>query len=202
MQSATELDGGETTSKLPTRAWLTPIVVAVLAGGGASTVVLTGTDVSVIAALREMGQPGMIGVLLTLWGAGSAIGGLTYGAIRRTIPVFVLLLLLAGTTGLLVFTQTPLTFGIVLVVAGFFCAPTLSATSDSLSRVVPARVRGEAMGWHGSALTTGSAVGAPLAGAAIDLAGWQGGFVATAALGVAVALSGLVAIGLRRLWRR
>ncbi|MFX4273482.1 MFS transporter [Propionibacteriaceae bacterium Y1685] len=196
MQSPTELDTD--TTAVPVRAWLRPIVVAVLAAGAASTVVLSGTDVAVIAALREMGRPEVIGLLLTLWGAGSAIGGLAYGSVRRSVPVFGLLLMLAVTTGLLALTRTPWSFGICLIIAGLFCAPTLSATSDSLSRAVPARVRGEAMGWHGSALTGGSAIGAPLAGVAIDHAGWQGGFIATAALGAAVALLGLLITAVRR----
>ena len=43
------------------------------------------------------------------------------------------------------------------------------------------------MGWHGSAMTAGSAVGAPLAGFAIDLGGWRWGFLVVSAVGVLVA---------------
>ena len=79
------------------------------------------------------------------------------------------------------------------MLAGVFCAPTVTATVDTLSRIVPERVRGEAMGWHSSALTTGSAAGAPLAGVAIDHAGWQGGLWLPSAIGIAVAALGLAA---------
>ena len=48
------------------------------------------------------------------------------------------------------------------------------------------------MGWHGSAMTAGSAVGAPVAGFAIDHGGWQWGFVVVSALGVVIAVAGLV----------
>ena len=58
--------------------------------------------------------------------------------------------------------------------AGLLCAPTITASVDQASRLVPAAVRGEAMGWHGSFLTTGGALGAPIAGVAIDRGGAAG----------------------------
>jgi predicted MFS family arabinose efflux permease len=73
------------------------------------------------------------------------------------------------------------------------CAPTITATVDQASRAVPESVRGEAMGWHGSAMTTGSALGAPLAGVAIDGWGYPGGFVAVGLVGLAAAGIGLLA---------
>jgi len=49
------------------------------------------------------------------------------------------------------------------------------------------------MGWHGDAFTVGSAVGAPLAGLAIDHSGWQGAFVLTSLIALAMAVVGLIA---------
>ena len=49
------------------------------------------------------------------------------------------------------------------------------------------------MGWHGSFMTGGMALGAPLAGVAIDVGGWGAGFVVVAVAGVVVALIGAVA---------
>ena len=66
-----------------------------------------------------------------------------------------------------------------------------------MSRLAPAAVRGEAMGLHGSALTVGVAVGAPLAGAVIDACAPPWGFAVTGALGVLVALV-VLPIELRR----
>jgi predicted MFS family arabinose efflux permease len=54
------------------------------------------------------------------------------------------------------------------------------------------------MGWHSSALTAGSAIGAPIAGVAIDHTGWQGGLWLPAVLGLAVAVVGLAATRRRR----
>lgn len=175
------------------RTWVTPGVLAVLAVGVAATVVLTGTDVSIVAALRHMHHPTWIGGVLALWGLGSAIGGIVYGAMHRTVPAFPLLGLLAALTLPAVLAGGPVTLALLLVLAGVFCAPTITATVDTLSRIVPERVRGEAMGWHSSALTTGSAAGAPLAGVAIDHAGWQGGLWLPSILGLAVAVLGLAA---------
>jgi predicted MFS family arabinose efflux permease len=84
-------------------------------------------------------------------------------------------------------------------VAGLMCAPTITATVDQLSRVVPEAARGEAIGWHGSAMTAGSALGAPVAGLAIDQWGWGGGFVSVSLVGLAVSLLGA---GATRTYRR
>jgi MFS family permease len=58
------------------------------------------------------------------------------------------------------------------------------------------------MGWHGSFMTGGMALGAPLAGAAIDRASWPAGFAVVALLGVLVALAGAVATSGRSRQRR
>lgn len=180
------------------RSWLSPRVVAVLAACLAATIVLTGTDVSIVAALRHMHHASLIGVMLALWGLGSALGGVVYGAMSRTVSAFVLLGLLSALTIPAAFAGEPIALAVLLVVAGVCCAPTITATVDSLSRAVPDHVRGEAMGWHSSALTAGSAIGAPIAGVAIDRTGWQGGLWLPAALGIVVAVLGLAATRRRR----
>jgi MFS family permease len=179
------------------RSWVTPDVVAVLVMSAAATVVLTGTDVGVIAALRDMGHQSWIGWELGVWGLGSAVGGFVYGALHRSFSVPVLLGLLSGTTLPMILAPDAITFALLLFVAGLFCAPTITATVDALSRAVPERVRGEALGWHGSALTAGTAAGAPLAGIAIDHSGWHGGFVLPSLFGLAAAAAGLLAIRAR-----
>jgi predicted MFS family arabinose efflux permease len=47
------------------------------------------------------------------------------------------------------------------------------------------------MGWHGSFMTIGMAVGAPLSGASIDAVGPWAGFAGVGAVGAVVALIGL-----------
>lgn len=171
------------------RQWLRSRVVTVLAASTAATLVLGGTDVSVVALLRGAGQVEWTGLVLTMWGVYSLLGGFAYGAITRPISPLLLLALLGLCT-----IPVGLSGGqwwllcLTLVAAGALCAPTLAATADAMSRLVPASVRGEAMGLHGSAMTVGLAIGAPLAGAVIDATAPVWGFAATGALGAAVAL--------------
>jgi predicted MFS family arabinose efflux permease len=176
--------------KIPVRTWLTPRLAGVLAIGAATTLVLGGTDVAVVAVLRDAGQVGWTGAVLAMWGAYSLVGGFAYGAAARPPSPLRLVTLLS------LFT-IPVGLGggqwwllaLVLLPAGFLCAPTLAATADAVSRLAPASVRGEAMGLHGSAITVGIALGAPLAGAVIDASTPAWGFAATGLVGALVALA-------------
>jgi MFS family permease len=189
-EESSAADAGTGRPRLP---WMNATVLGVLAACVGATLVLTATDVGVVAALRDMGHQSWIGWELALWGLGSAVGGLVYGALHRPIPAGVLLALLAATTLPVGLATNPLTLAVLLVLAGFFCAPTLTATVDTLSRAVSEKVRGEALGWHGSALTAGGAIGAPLAGVAIDVWDWPAGFVAPACVSLLLAV-GLIAV--------
>jgi MFS family permease len=172
------------------RALLSPAVVAVMVMSAAATIVLTGTDVGVVAALRHLHHQSYVGWELAVWGLGSAVGGLVYGLLHRSLPVVLLLVLLALCTFPIALATTSVAIAVALFVAGLFCAPTITAAIDTLTRLVPESVRGEALGWHGSALTVGSAVGAPVAGVAIDALGWTGAFTVSAILALATAVVG------------
>ena len=176
------------------RAWMTPAVFMIMAISVVATITLTSEDLSTVAALREWDHPSSIGWVLALWGAGSAVGGIVYGALHRHPPASVLLVFLAGSTALVAVAPDRTWFTVLLFVSGIFCAPTVTATADDLSRAVPAAHRGEAMGWHGSAMMVGSAVGAPLIGIALDLGGWQWGLLSAGLTGLAIALAGLLVI--------
>ncbi|MFG3710282.1 MFS transporter [Micromonospora sp. NPDC047730] len=193
--------GGEPTGpqpRVPRRAWLTPRLLAVLAISAAGTLVLGGTDVAVVAVLRESGDVGWTGAVLAVWAVASLVGGFAYGAVSRSFPPLALMAALSLCT-------IPVGLGgahwwllcLALIPAGALCAPTLAATADAVSRLVPASVRGEAMGLHGSAVTVGIAVGAPLAGAVIDASAPAWGFAVTGAIGALVALA-VLPIELRR----
>jgi MFS family permease len=188
----------EESAKHRVREWLSPAVVAILVISATAVVILTGEDLGAIAAMREMGHQSSIGWVLALWGAGSAVGGIVYGALSRHPPAGVLLALLAGSTMLVAVAEGRLMFTVLLFVSGVFCAPTITATIDDLTRAVPVAVRGEAMGWHGSALTLGGAIGAPAVGAAIDHGGWQAGFELAGLIGLVSALLGLAVQSRRR----
>jgi predicted MFS family arabinose efflux permease len=172
-------------------------VAAVLAAAAATTIVLGGSDVAIVATLRTMNAQQHLGWVLALWGAGSIVGGLVYGAWHQAVPVFWLLAGLAIVTAPVALAGN-LPLAVVLIfVSGLFCAPTITATVDHLSRLVPERARGEAIGWHGSSMTAGMALGAPLAGFAIDAAGWRAGFLVVSAVGLLVAVLGAMLVRIR-----
>jgi MFS family permease len=191
VRAAEEDQQAGTAAPVRRREWLRPRLVALLAASAATTVVLAGTDVSLIAALREAGQVGWTGAVFAAWCAYSLAGGFVFGAARRPLsPILLTLLLgvftipvgLAGGWGWLCLAMLP---------AGALCAPSLAATADAVSRLAPAGARGEAMGLHGSALTVGMAVGAPLAGAVIDAAAPAWGFAVAGLVGGTAALAAL-----------
>lgn len=198
--AGTPAAGGTAHAGVPAgrRAWFSPSLVLVLAASAAATVVLAGTDVSVVAHLRDDDAVGLTGLVFAAWAVGSTAGALVYGAIDRPVPP---LLLLAG-LGLLTIpvglAPGPVGLTLAIIPAGALCAPVISATAEAVSRLVPEHARGEAMGWHGSALTAGTALGAPLAGAAIDARGAGAGFAAVGVAGLGLALAGLSARQLRR----
>jgi predicted MFS family arabinose efflux permease len=186
VRSAEEL---EHQVKVPRREWLTPRLLAVLAMSAATTCVLAGTDVAVIAELRATGDDAWIGVALGVWGSYSLVGGFLYGAMRRPIAPAVLLALLGLLTMPVGLADGALWITVAMLGAGALCAPTLTATSELVSRIVPAAARGEAMGWHGSSLTVGLAAGAPIAGAVMDATSPAWGFTSVGAVAVLVALA-------------
>ena len=187
---------------LPRKAWFRPQFLAMCAAAAATTIILSGCDIAFVAALRQFDKVSLIGPVLAIWGLGSVIGGLVYGILHRSISAFLLLGGLALATIPISLAPSVWPLAALGFVAGLFCAPTITATVDQLSRVVPEAARGEAIGWHGSAMTAGSALGAPVAGLAIDQWGWTGGFVSVSLVGGAVAVVGAGATTTYRRSRR
>jgi len=177
------------------RAWvLTPALVVTLVASSAASLVLTGTDVSIVASLEEWDQVSATGWMIALWAAGSVVGGLVYGAGHRSVQPLTLVLLLSLLTVPAAQAGTPLLLAVAVVVAGLPCAPALSAINASLVRLVPEDRRGEVMGWSGSAMTVGSALGAPVCGALIDRTGAGAGFLVAGTVGAVVAGGGLLVL--------
>jgi MFS family permease len=172
------------------RTWFTPGLLAVLGTSAAATIVLAGTDVGVVALLREHGAVTMTGVVFAAWSIGSMLGAVVYGALKRPVPPVLLLAALALLTIPIGLAPNPWVLTAAILPAGALCAPVITATAEEVARRVPERVRGEAMGWHGSALTVGIALGAPMAGSAIDVTGPWAGFAVVGMVGALLALVG------------
>jgi MFS family permease len=167
------------------RAWWTRAVTAVLLVTATSTIILAGTDVALTAVMRDLDEVSLIGVVFAVWCLASLVGGFVYGASRPVHPM----LLLAALGGLCIpvmFATTWWLLALLLIPTGLFCAPVISSTVQVLAHITPAAVRGQVMGWHGSALILGTAAGAPLTGLVVDHVEPRYGFLAIGLLGVAV----------------
>ncbi|TLM74068.1 MFS transporter [Pseudarthrobacter sp. NamB4] len=172
--------------------WLTAAVAAVFAAAAGAGMVLSGTDVGIVAALELGGHQREIGIVFLFWCAASVVGGLVYGAMHRPVSPIVLLLGMAALTIPMGFAHDTWTLAFASLLPGLLCAPVLSSASEKVADLVAEERRGEAMGWYGSALTAGVALGAPLAGVFIDSTGPSGGFVSVGVAGVALCFAGLV----------
>jgi MFS family permease len=186
----------------PTRAWrpawlTTPLVLVLVTTVGA-LFVLGGTDVAVVASLHEQGAVDVATAVFLAWCVSSLAGGLVFGAMRRPVSPAMILLVLGLATAPMGFAPGPWWLALAILPAGFLCAPVLSATAAEVTALAPERVRGEVMGWYGSAMTAGLSLGAPLAGKAADVFGGWGGFAAVGLVGAAVGGGVLLAEAARR----
>ncbi|HUR13110.1 MAG TPA: MFS transporter [Mycobacteriales bacterium] len=161
-------------------------------------------EVGVLAFVEEHGRDrAAAGVVLAVWSAGSALGGLVYGGLRlrsdasRQLPVLVVLVGVAAALPLL--APSVLVLALLLAVAGSTIAPWSAANSVLLGRGAPAGTVTEAFAWNGSMIFGGAAVGNALAGALADAHGAAGAFAVAAGGGACVVLASLM--GLRALHR-
>jgi MFS family permease len=173
--------------------WLTaPLVLVMVIAAGAG-LALSGSEVGIVAALELAGKEGQLGLVFVAWCAASVIGGILYGALHRPVPPALLLLGMGLLTLPMAFAQDTLSLALLSIPPGLLCAPVLSAASEKVADLVAEDRRGEAMGWYGSALTSGVALGAPVAGLLIDATGPWGGFAAVSVVSAAIGAVGYLA---------
>lgn len=175
------------------REWLTAELIGVLVVGAGAVYVLSGMEVAVVAELRSYGQLDWTGVVMVVACLASIAGGLVHGAVRRSLPLLVLITLLSvlclpvGLAG-----PEWWLLALVLVPMNVACAPTLASTGEEVARLAPVAVRGEANGVQSMAFTLGAALGAPVAGFVMDHTTPAWGFVAAGAGGLLLAAVALV----------
>ncbi|MFF5291711.1 MFS transporter [Paractinoplanes globisporus] len=148
-------------------------------------------------ANQHGGGDGLGGVLLGVWGVGSAIGGIWFGTRRPAMPLskqFAWLLGAVGTSFLILTVMPgPLWLGMALVLGGATIAPALTVENTLVGRLAPAAMLNEAYTWIVTVSVGGSAAGGAVAGAIVDQPGglpWSfvfaGGVLVLAALVAAV----------------
>ena len=178
----------ETGEPVPRRVWLGPRMIAVLVIAAGAVFILAGTEVAIVARLRAADELAYTGLVVGVWSAVSAVGGIVYGGLRRSpgqVSLMALLGLLTIPIGLV--SGEWWLLALALIPASALCAPTIAATGEEVSNLAPATARGEAMGMQSSAFTLGAAAGAPLVGLVVDHSSPGWGFAVAGLGGVLVA---------------
>ncbi|REE02608.1 MFS transporter [Citricoccus muralis] len=181
--------------------WLSGTALAVLAVSLGSGMLMSGTEVAIVAELERSGQAAQAGVVIAFWCGASAAGGILYGAMGRRISPLLLLSLFALGTLPMAFVDGMWALAVVSLISGLFTAPTLAAASALMSTVVTEERRGEALGYYGSAMTAGAALGAPVSGAFIDGISPEAGYLFAGLIALAMVGLALLARTIVR-WRR
>jgi MFS family permease len=171
--------------------WLSSQVVFLFLISAGTMIALVSTDLGIIAELDHLDHVGSVGLVFGAWGLASLVGGLLYGALDFSIRPTWLLLALGLTLVPVGLADSVWVLALCVMPTGFLCAPTMSAASEWIAKLVPEQRRGEAMGWQGTAFTLGGAVSSPIVGAAIDGVGAWGGFVVGGSIATAIALVAL-----------
>jgi MFS family permease len=171
----------------PTK-WWSRQLAAVLLATAATTFVVLGAELGVLAALQHAGEAWAFGPVIAVWCLASLVGGFRYGASRRALPQALLVAALAVSTLLVALGTSWWVFALLIIPSGLLCAPSFAAGTERAGALAPPGARGLVMGLHASALTLGSAAGVPLAGLVVDAASPAAAIVVVA--GVAVLAAG------------
>jgi MFS family permease len=146
------------------------------------------------AAHLEQHADSVAGVLLGVWGTGSALGGVWFGTRTVTWPLARqlgwLLTAAAASFAVLAGVPTVVALGVALFVGGVTIAPALITQSTLVGRIVPATMHTEAYTWSVTISVAGSAVGGGVAGLLVD---HGAGAMAFLLAGASVAVGAVVA---------
>lgn len=173
------------------RSGLNAELLAILACVFAAGVVSSGFEISLLAVLRAEDEVVWIGLLIAMCGTYAVIGGFLFGTLRFPVLPWAPVLLLGLSTWPLAFVSDRRILLVAVLPAAMLSAASFAATAAAVGRAQSVRTRGRTMGFYGSALAGGNAVGAPLAGLGIGWADRPGaGFLIVGAVAVAVAVAG------------
>lgn len=154
---------------------------------------LVGTDLSMVAALREHGEISWTGIVIAMMAITSATGGLVHGAVKRSLHQATLALLMSVLlipVGL--FEHPWWLLGIALMPMNLMVTPTIAASSEAVSNLALPQVRGMVLGLQDTATRLGAALGSPAVGFVMDHSSAAWGFVAAGVGGVVVATTGVL----------
>ena len=134
------------------------------------------------------------GILLAVWGIGSAIGGIWFGTRRpaSSLPRQLAWLLagFAASVAVLAVMPNAIALGVALAIGGVTIAPALTVENSLVSRIVPATMLNEAFTWLVTVSVAASAAGGAATGVIVDRPGgvpWAF-LLASAAVGIGAAM--------------
>jgi predicted MFS family arabinose efflux permease len=197
--SGARAQGGRSALRYPGVAAVT--VVFIMLGG------LFGSfEVVTVAFAQHHGIEGAAGWLLGLYSLGSAIAGLTLGALRLKTALNRQLLV---TSAVLALVMLPFTFitsvwvlGVVSLMSGLACSPVLISAFSLVERLVPNARLTEGLVWTNAGLGLGLALAAALSGHVIDTRGPNTAYLISTACAVGAFLAvALTSRSLDRAWR-
>ncbi|MXN53535.1 MFS transporter [Shinella sp. AETb1-6] len=158
-------------------------------------------EVSAVAITKDLGQPNAASLVIGVYGVGSFIVGLLLGAINPSMPLQKQMMIAVTVLGL---TALPLPFvgtvpllAIALFISGVAISPTFITAFGLVERRVPAAMLTEGVTWVTTGIGIGMALGAFVAGWAVDTFGPQNGFWVSVAACLGALLT--VALGQRTL---
>ncbi|WP_085712417.1 MULTISPECIES: MFS transporter [unclassified Pseudomonas] len=174
------------------------IVLALLAMGAIGGSI----DVAVVAFANAQGWPASATFILAAYAFGSLVAGLTFGALRVTLPIekqFFIGILVTAITGVLpLFSPDVYVLSAMLFIAGISFAPTMVVVMKLGTIIIPPSRITEGLTWMTTGISIGVALGGLLSGLIVDAYGARAGFgvAVFAGLGMLiVVLAGLRTLG-------
>ena len=155
-------------------------------------------DVAAVAFATEAGHKSASGLVLAVWGVGSFIAALLYGARTWGWPLWKQFM--TGTAALAIGTSTfvlapnLVVLSVLALLTGLAIAPTLTSGNNIIQVTVAPSQLTEGLAWVSTALNVGVSIGSLLAGQAADAGGSHAGYLAVAGFGWAAVLAGVVGL--------
>ena len=156
-------------------------------------------EVSAVAITKDLGQPNAASLVIGVYAIGSFVVGLVLGALNPGMALhrqlMIAVAVLALTALPLPFAGTVPLLAFAVFVSGIAISPTFITAFGLVERRVPSAMLTEGVTWVTTGIGIGMALGAFVAGWAVDTFGAQNGFWVSVAAGLGAALT--IGIGQR-----
>ena len=184
-----------------TSLWRHPLILIIAGGGIGMGTVFGSIELSLVSFAEDLGRESMASVLIGVFTVGSLVAAVVYGVVTLTSPMRWRVLVSVVWVGLWMIPTAmadSLTMMLICVLfAGIGISPWAISATSMIERGIPSHSLREGFGWFSAAVSSGAALGAMLAGMAIDRWGTDGGQAVTIAGGLAAII--VVLLGQRRL---